>query len=486
MTRISRRRRFVAAALAFSGCVSLAGLGLVWQFRGETAGGSPGSESSGAAVVGLLAMAGFSLAVSAVLWRREWQEHADFFQELLARLQTMAGAPSPTTGTGPGALAEHLTQAIEALEYRFADREIVHSDEQRRIQTVLASLVEGVIAVDADLRIAFINHRAIEILGVQRGQIQGCYVGEIVRIPAFDQAVRTVHASVFPSEVEFETHAPRRRAVVARITPLAPPLVGGKPSEISSSAVPGSPPATELAIVLYDVTELRRLERIRRDFVANVSHELKTPLAAIRAYAETLRLGAIDDVENNRNFVEQIEIQAELLEQQVRDLLHLARVESGSEALELSAIDLDEASQQCLERFQDEADRRGIQLRRSPAQQPIFAIADREAVATILDNLVSNAIRYTRAGGWVRIQAAYEGNFASINVADNGIGIAAEHQSRIFERFYRVDKARSRDVGGTGLGLAIVKHTVQALDGEIHLTSAVGRGSSFRVSLPHA
>jgi two-component system phosphate regulon sensor histidine kinase PhoR len=361
-----------------------------------------------------------------------------------------------------------LSDAYLEMESNLGQRDRLMEEDRLRVQAVLSSMVEGVLAIDADQRIMVVNQSAMEMLSLHGDGVVGRYAGEVVRNPGFEAGLNRARETGQSVQSEFETVGPRRRLLSMRVTPIQ------------------TRGATELAVVLYDTTDLRRLETMRKDFVANVSHELKTPLAAIKAYAETLRMGAIDDRDNNRRFLEQIETHAELLERQVRDLMHLARVESGRAAFDIGDVDLDQACHECGARFEDEAHRREVRLRFDPSASPVMVRADREAIQTILDNLVSNAIRYTRPGGFVRISTVREGGFGVLSVVDNGIGIAPEHQSRIFERFYRVDKARSRDVGGTGLGLSIVKHTVQALGGQIELTSSIGRGSTFRILLPLA
>jgi len=241
--------------------------------------------------------------------------------------------------------------------------------------------------------------------------------------------------------------------------------------------------------VFRDVTALNRLEAIRRDFVANVSHELKSPLASIKAYAETLRLGAVERSPENYQFVKQIENQANLLNSQIHDLLQIARIESGHQSQHQEWVDLEQASEDCIDRFRREAEMKAIRVNLEIAKDlqgdPILVWIDPESIITILDNLVSNALRYTGQNGDVKIILDDVANgFAVFKVQDNGIGIAPEHQERVFERFFRVDQARSRDLGGTGLGLAIVKHTVHQADGKIELHSKIGVGTTFRVSLP--
>jgi two-component system phosphate regulon sensor histidine kinase PhoR len=252
-----------------------------------------------------------------------------------------------------------------------------------------------------------------------------------------------------------------------------------------ATRLPGAP-CPGVVIVLHDVTELRRLENVRRDFAANVSHELKTPLAAIKAYAETLRLGAINDSQHNLDFVERIEDQANRLHQLILDLLQLARVETGKEAFEFAAVPVSDAVADCIAQHADAAASAGVSLAAESSTDDIKVWADFDGVQTILDNLVTNAIKYTREGGQVTLCWRRDGQFAEIDVADTGIGIAIQDQRRVFERFYRVDRARSRELGGTGLGLAIVKHLAQAFGGDVGLTSELDKGSTFRVRLPLA
>jgi two-component system phosphate regulon sensor histidine kinase PhoR len=226
------------------------------------------------------------------------------------------------------------------------------------------------------------------------------------------------------------------------------------------------------------------MENMRRDFVANVSHELKTPLASILAYTETLYLGALHDPLRNMGFLGQIEAQTQRLQQQIEDLLTLAKVESGGLVLETTCFPLEDLCQEALESFQPAATAKSIQLHFEPGGSPIGVQSDYDELLIVINNLLSNAIRYTPQGGTVAVRIFRDGDQGGFEVSDTGIGIAAEHQTRVFERFYRVDKARSRELGGTGLGLSIVKHLSQALGGSVQLTSKVGEGSTFRVQLP--
>ncbi|MCB0419288.1 MAG: two-component sensor histidine kinase, partial [Bdellovibrionales bacterium] len=229
---------------------------------------------------------------------------------------------------------------------------------------------------------------------------------------------------------------------------------------------------------------LRRLERIRQDFVANASHELKTPLTAIKGYVETLIGGAIHDEKNNVRFLQKINAQADQLSAQVQDLLHLARIESGESKLDFSEIQLDTFMNEAIQLHQAPIRSKRLKLREDFGNFPVRVKADRKALAQITHNLIDNAIKYTPEAGNLTLRVRQGSGYGEVEVEDSGIGIPQKDQSRIFERFYRVDKARSREAGGTGLGLSIVKHLVQAMEGEIHVESRLHSGSRFTVRLP--
>ena len=250
--------------------------------------------------------------------------------------------------------------------------------------------------------------------------------------------------------------------------------------------LPGNP-TPGAVLVFHDVTELRRLERMRQDFVANASHELKTPLASIKAYTETLLDWALHDETVNVRFLERIDEQVERLNQLILDLLSLARLERARRSSTTAAV----ASSRCSSRASKAtATAPRPRTSRSPSIRATWTtrrlvLADEEAVRQIVDNLIDNAIKYTPENGSVRVSCQDpDGKSIVIEVADTGIGIPRDDLPRIFERFYRVDKARSRELGGTGLGLSIVKHLVQSIGGQIEVTSRVGSGSKFTVSFP--
>ena len=234
--------------------------------------------------------------------------------------------------------------------------------------------------------------------------------------------------------------------------------------------------------MLHDVTDLRRLERMRRDFVSNVSHELKTPLTAIQAYADTLSDGAVDDPGHNRVFLGRIIEQSQRLETLIQDLLRLARIES-QQAVELTPISLADAVADCIRDLEPVAQAKQLPLEVN-SEAGVIVLAEAGDLRQLIENLLDNAIKYTPAGGRVNVLVRREDRWGILEVADTGIGIAREDQQRIFERFYRVDRARARSVGGTGLGLSIVKHVVQQFRGDIAVSSELGKGTRFIVRIP--
>lgn len=361
-----------------------------------------------------------------------------------------------------------LAIAFEQMQQRLSQQVRQLSETGQRQSTVLGSMVEGVIAVDAQQQILLANDASKKMLDFATADPIGRHLLDVTRIRQVHDAVLKAADHHRSLELEFEVPGSTRQILSLRATRL-----------------PGTP-SPGVVIVLHDITELMQLENMRRDFVANVSHELKTPLAAIKAYAETLRLGAFTDPENNLRFIKQIEEQADRLHQLIRDLLHLARVESDQEAFEIADVSINEIVDLCVSQHQNVAATRKITLEVAPPDQECTVRADAQGVATILDNLLDNAIKYTPKGGEVSVSWHPVDNTIELIVKDSGIGIAPAEQLRVFERFYRVDKARSREIGGTGLGLSIVKHLAQAFGGSVGLVSHVEQGSSFQVKLPQA
>ncbi len=380
-------------------------------------------------------------------------ERGDFSQ----RVHALSGDELGATAAAFNAMREELGRRVAQLQ-----------ENRDRMATVLSGMVEGVLAVDPQQRVLLANEACRKLLGISTREVVGRPLLEVVRNLDVQQTVIAVLKGGESSSSELPVTGVSRRVM-----------------RVLATRLPGEP-CPGVVVVLHDVTELRRLENLRRDFVANVSHELKTPLSSIKAYAETLRLGAIHDQEHNVGFVERIEEQATRLHQLILDLLHLARVETGTEAFEFSAVSTRDICDACLLQHADGAAAAGVTLSVEDQSDNALVWADADGVRMIADNLVTNAIKFTPPGGSVTMRLKRESDSAVFEVEDSGIGIAQHDQERVFERFYRIDKARSRELGGTGLGLAIVKHLTQAFGGEVGLTSELGRGSTFRVRLPLA
>jgi two-component system phosphate regulon sensor histidine kinase PhoR len=361
-----------------------------------------------------------------------------------------------------GRLGESFNHMSQELAKQVSD--LRETTEQ--LSTVLGGMAEGVIALDLQQHILFANAAVGDLLAFDPDGARGRPLLGTIRIHALHEAVvQTLNApTALRREIEFG-EAPAK-IVRARFTRL-----------------PGDP-CPGVVIVMNDVTELRRLESLRQEFVANVSHELKTPLSSIKAYAETLRDGAINDPDNNLQFIERIEDNAERLHQLILDLLSLARVESGRQAFDIVDVSIVDVADACLADHAAAATAKHLQLSRQHTEEGFRVRADADGLREILDNLVDNAIKYTQDGGRVSISWRSEDGMCVIDVEDSGIGIAPDDQARLFERFYRVDKARSRELGGTGLGLAIVKHLTQSFGGRVAVRSTPGEGSTFSILLP--
>lgn len=359
-----------------------------------------------------------------------------------------------------------LSDAFEAMGVVLSKREAGLLNSSASLEAVLASISEGVLAVDEEGKLMMANQAACQMLAINERKVVGRKLVEQFRIPELTSAIERAQQDNIRMDCEFQTLAEPRRTIRAKLTSL-------QSSDVAT------------AIVMHDVTEIRQLETMRRDFVANVSHELKTPLSVIKAYAETLKMGAINDQARNLEFVDQIEVQAALLERQIQDLLQLARVESGQANLEITVLDLNKLCLECHQQLYTIATKRDINFQLDLSDQPLNVMGDAEAFRAILKNLISNAIQYTLQGT-VTVRSQLKDKAVLIEVIDTGIGISPGQLSRIFERFYRADKARSRDMGGTGLGLAIVKHLTTSLGGDVSVESKIGKGSVFRIEFPLA
>ena len=318
---------------------------------------------------------------------------------------------------------------------------------------------EGVLVVGPDGRIVLMN-AALKAMLLIPEQPEGRNVLHVIRNADLSALLDRAREGA-ASEMELELGGIRPRRALVRATAL-------------------EREAGSVLAVLVDLTELRRLESVRRDFVANASHELRSPLTSIRAAAETLE-SAYDDPQSARRFVDLIVRNAERLQSLVDDMLELSRIESREVQLALQVLDLDAVAERVVAHHLPRAERKHITLDCATGMPAVRA--DRRALEHVLGNLVDNALKYCGEGATVRVGAAAEDGRVRITVADDGPGIAPQHLERVFERFYRVDAGRSRELGGTGLGLAIVKHLVEAMDGTVAVESRLGAGSTFHFTL---
>jgi len=351
-------------------------------------------------------------------------------------------------------VAIELQRLLDSLRYESARRE-----------AILSGMTEGVLAVDPELRVTFCNRaflRAIEFRGTR---FEGRFVLELVRDTGLHELLRSVLHTGESQTLRFKLSAANARTFQVQATPL------DMPAGLGAIAI------------LHDITELERLEQVRKDFVANVSHELRTPLAGIIGYSDTLLDGALDDKKNNRNFVEIIRSNAVRLSNITADLLILSDLESGVDSGEADIISIRGVLDSVMATVRSEAHAREVALIPEPIEDA-YVQGSRLRLEQALLNLMANAIKFNRPGGEVRVSARAADGYASILIADTGVGIPSQDVPRIFERFYRADKARSRQVGGTGLGLSIVKHVVERMNGRIQVESQLGRGSTFTLMLP--
>jgi len=370
-----------------------------------------------------------------------------------------------------GAARAELTDLAEAVGGMVAELgRTIHTltDERNRSAAILGSMVEGVAVVSGDERILYCNQAFEQILELPQGSSQGKKLVEGLRQAELVTAVRQVLPGGDEVTGEVEVGTVRRRSFSVTAAPVR--------AAGASSAV----------LVLHDITELRRLERVRRDFVANVSHEFKTPLTAIQGFAETLLGGALDDKANRRRFMEIIREHAQRLARLTDDLLKLSRIEAGRLELESRPVSGAALGNGCVETARLKAESKGLRLTVGLPEDLPAVRGDAVQLGEVLQNLIDNALQYTPPGGRIDVTAYSNGHEVIFTVADTGIGIPEADLERIFERFYRVDAARSREAGGTGLGLSIARHIVDAHGGRIWVESAVGQGSRFRFSIDSA
>lgn len=403
------------------------------------------------AAIGLVVAVGMTVTATTLI-RRSLRRLATSAGEVASggarRVAVEPSGEIGAVGTYINRMADDAERTVQAL-----------TAERALLGSVLDGMSQGVIALDRDRRMTLINPAARVMLDLPGVPIGEAFLDQ-VRIPA---AVTLIEHAEAAGTAEFATPAGSR--VVARVSPQRD--------------------GDGCILVLEDVTAMRRLETVRRDFVANVSHELRTPVSVIRANAETLLGGAKDDPKFAGRLIDGLHRNAERLARIIADLLDLSRLEAGHYRIERTPVELAQVAQQAAAALEQQAAARPVTVTVEIAPE-VRVQADAKALDQILVNLIDNAIKYTPAGGHVWVRTRGRDGRVRLEVADDGVGIAAHHRERIFERFYRVDPGRSREVGGTGLGLSIVKHLVESMGGTVGVEGNEPSGSVFWIELPRA
>ncbi len=401
---------------------------------------------------------------AALLMSRSYSDRVERLREFSRRVAEGDFRPLPSDGTGDTleALGSSLNQTASRL-----DRTIRTLTEERNLSSaILGSMVEGVAVVNGAERLVFTNPGFASILGLDVPPVAGSSLLEVVRQTELIEAVRRVLAGEPRVEAEIATGTLRQHFFAATVASV-------RAGETSGAV-----------IVLHDITELRKLERVRRDFVANVSHEFRTPLTAIQGFAETLIAGALDDPQNRGRFLNIILEHARRLARLTEDLLKLSQMDADRLELEIRPVKVAQLVESCYETARHRAAEKELFLTLELSDGFPDVAGDARRLQEVLQNLLDNAIQYTLPGGKIVLSAVTRNGEVVFTVADTGIGIPTADQPRIFERFYRVDAARSREAGGTGLGLAIAKHLIEVQGGRIWVDSEIGEGSRFHFSVP--
>jgi len=403
------------------------------------------------ALVGLLLVL-VSVAVTSLVHRRQIRRLVESTHDVVRN-----NAKRVPTASWGGDLRE-LGQWINAIAEDAEKSRNALTHERTLLASVADGLTQGVIAIDGEHKIEMLNDAARTMLGVQSSLV-GESLLEFVRVPELGELVDS------PQDDEIEIALPNCPRALVRAA-----RTWGRSGRV---------------LLVEDVTTMRRLETVRRDFVANVSHELRTPVAVIRANAETLIAGAKDDPVMAPKLIDGLHRNAERLARILADLLDLSRLDAGQYRLDVGPVPVKTLTEQSLSAVETQAQKRGVTVE-VEVPEAIAVKADAKALDQILVNLIDNGVKYTRADGHVWVAAREIGDAVRIEVRDDGPGISDKHRERVFERFYRADPSRSREAGGTGLGLSIVKHLVESMGGEVGVEPNAPRGSIFWLRLPRA
>ncbi len=362
-----------------------------------------------------------------------------------------------------------LADAMNQMATQLNDRIETIISQRNQLETVLASMLEGVIAIDTEERIVSINQAAAQLFENEPVDCQGKSIQEIIRSPALQQFIRNALSNKYPSEEDITVFQNEERVIGVKGSPIL---------DVNQHQI-------GTLVVFHDVTQLRRLENMRRDFVANVSHEIKTPLTAIKGFVETLQQGNVEEVHEKERFLGIIQKHVDRLNAIIEDLLALSRIEQEDESkqIQFEPVQIADVFQAAIQLCRPKAEKQNIRIN-FECEKDTTATFDPTLIEQAIVNLLDNAIKFSEPESTIQVKSHHQDDRMIISVQDHGIGIAQKHLPRLFERFYRVDKARSRSMGGTGLGLAIVKHIAQAHGGHVSVESKLGEGSRFSIHLP--
>jgi len=366
-----------------------------------------------------------------------------------------------------GEAARMLNETVESVHRKIQSLR----EELDKCVSIMDEFSDGILAVNEHGRIIYLNDQARNLLKIDENDVQDHIVSEATRVEDAQEAIQECLSSEEPVQREGRRVDPDDELILTiKVSPLS----------TSSGEFVGA------VASIRNITELRRLQTVRQDFVANVSHELKTPITAIQGLIETLASDQTMDEETRLRFTRKVRDQTRRMSNLVEDLLTISRLESDENEVDGRRFDVVEPVREAMKTLKPQADKKNHDMIMDIPGHSIYARGDPAAIRQITSNLLENAIKYTSENGRIQLRTSENGEDVVIQVEDNGTGIEPHQQERIFERFYRVDEARSREAGGTGLGLSIVKHLVLKLDGEVNVKSTPGQGSVFTIRIPLA
>lgn len=360
-----------------------------------------------------------------------------------------------------------LAMSFNDLTTKLKEANASKEREQKRLSSVLTHMTDGVIATDQYGKVILLNKRAEELLEMPRELVLGKFLPDVLRI---QESTATFDLSKYNDSILLDFSNDEREYIL----------------EASFTAIQKDDgPTTGLIAILHDVTEKQKIEQERKEFVANVSHELRTPLTTLKSYLEALEYGAIDDKETAGKFIKVMQNETERMIRLVTDLLQLSKMDSKDFSIQWQFVDFQKYLHETIDRFEMLAEEKKITFVRHIPPYPVLVEMDKDKITQVIDNIVSNALKYAPQNSEITIRLKEEEEGIRVFISDQGLGIPREQQSKIFDRFYRIDKARAREMGGTGLGLAIAKELVQAHGGEIGVDSIYGYGTTIFFTLPY-